>query len=79
MCEKTRCADTKQSYHTAQKRNGKLDLNDVKYIDKSDLSKLNRSKLLIGDMLFTYVGTFGHVALIEENDRYYLAPNVALI
>ena len=60
-------------------KNGKLDLNDVKYIDKSDLSKLTRSKLCIGDMLFTYVGTIGQVALIEENDRFYLAPNVALV
>ena len=60
-------------------RNGKLDLSDVKYIDKSDLSKLTRSKLYNGDMLFTYVGTIGQVAVIEENDKYYLAPNVALI
>ena len=60
-------------------KNGKLDLNDVKYIDKSDLSKLTRSKLCIGDILFTYVGTIGQVALIEENDRFYLAPNVALV
>ncbi len=60
-------------------RNGKLDLSDVKYIDKSDLSKLTRSKLYNGDMLFTYVGTIGRVAVIEENDKYYLAPNVALI
>ena len=30
-------------------------------------------------MLFTYVGTIGQVAVIEENDKYYLAPNVALI
>ena len=59
--------------------NGKLDLSDVKYIDKSDLSKLTRSKLYNGDMLFTYVGTIGRVAVIEENDKYYLAPNVALI
>lgn len=60
-------------------KNGKLNLQDVKYIDNSDLSKLTRSKLRIGDMLFTYVGTIGEVALIDENDRYYLAPNVALI
>ena len=60
-------------------KNGKLDLKDVKYIDKSDLSKLTRSKLHIGDMLFTYVGTIGQVALVNENDRFYLAPNVALI
>ena len=60
-------------------KNGKLDLTDIKYIDGSDFSKLNRSKLQIGDMLFTYVGTIGQVALIEEDDKYYLAPNVALI
>jgi len=29
--------------------------------------------------MFTYVGTIGGVALIQENDRYYLAPNVARI
>ena len=60
-------------------KNGKLNLEDVKYIDNSDLSKLTRSKLYVGDMLFTYVGTIGQVALIDENDKYYLAPNVALI
>lgn len=60
-------------------KNGKLNLDDVKYIDGSDLTKLNRSKLHIGDMLFTYVGTIGQVALIDEDDKYYLAPNVALI
>ncbi|WP_371928020.1 restriction endonuclease subunit S [Moraxella sp. FZLJ2109] len=58
---------------------GRLDLNDVKYIDNSDFSKLNRSKLFIDDVLFTYVGTVGNVALIPENDKYYLAPNVARI
>lgn len=60
-------------------KNGKLDLTDVKYIDNSDLSKLSRSKLHIGDMIFTYVGTIGQVALIDKEDKYYLAPNVALI
>ena len=60
-------------------KNGKLQLDDVKYIDHSDLTKLSRSKLHIGDMLFTYVGTIGQVALIDEEDKYYLAPNVALI
>lgn len=57
----------------------KLDLSDVKYIDKSDFSMLGRSKLFVGDIIFTYVGTIGNTALIPENDRFYLAPNVALI
>ena len=60
-------------------KNGQLNLNDVKYIDESDFSKLTRSKLYINDMLFTYVGTVGQVALVDKNDKYYLAPNVALI
>lgn len=60
-------------------KNGKLDLTDVKYIDNSDFSKLARSKLHVGDMIFTYVGTIGQVALIDKEDKYYLAPNVALI
>lgn len=60
-------------------KNGHLVLDDVKYIDNSDLTMLSRSKLHIGDMLFTYVGTVGQVALIDKNDKYYLAPNVALV
>ena len=58
---------------------GQLDLRDVKYIDGSDFSKLERSKLYKGDMLFTYVGTVGQVALVDCDDKYYLAPNVARI
>jgi type I restriction enzyme, S subunit len=57
----------------------KLDLTEVKFIDDSDFSKLNRSKLFINDLMFTYIGTIGEVALIDENDKYYLAPNVSRI
>ena len=60
-------------------KKGRLVLDDVKYIDNSEFSKLNRSKLKIGDMLFTYVGTVGEVALIDKDDTYYLAPNVAMV
>lgn len=60
-------------------KRGKIVLNNVKYIDGSDFSKLNRSKLIKNDILFTYVGTVGEVGLVEENNRFYLAPNVALI
>ncbi|NKY66466.1 hypothetical protein HF960_01955 [Weissella hellenica] len=60
-------------------KNGKIVLNDVKYIDNSDFSKLNRSKLFKNDLLFTYVGTIGEVAIVPVDDRFYLAPNVARI
>ena len=52
---------------------------DVKYVDNSDFSKLNRSKLYENDILYTYVGTVGQVGLVDKNDKYYLAPNVARI
>lgn len=60
-------------------KNNKLDLTDVKYIDNSELSKLSRSKLFVDDLMFTYIGTIGEVALIKENNKYYLAPNVSRI
>lgn len=60
-------------------KDNKIDLKDIKYIDNSDFSKLERSKLYEGDLLFTYVGTIGEVALITENDKFYLAPNVCRI
>lgn len=61
-------------------KNNALNLSEVKYIDDSDFTKLQRSKLYIGDLMFTYIGAnIGDVALINENDRFYLAPNVARI
>ena len=60
-------------------KNNRLDLTDVKYIDNSELNMLGRSKLYIDDLMFTYIGTVGEVALIEENNKFYLAPNVARI
>ena len=60
-------------------KNGRLILDDVKYIDNSNFSKLERSKLFVNDVLFTYVGTVGELAIIPENNRFYLAPNVSRI
>lgn len=60
-------------------KNGNIILNDVKYIDESDFSKLHRSKLIINDIMFTYVGTVGELAIIEDNNKFYLAPNVSRI
>lgn len=60
-------------------KNNNLILDNIKYIDGSDFSKLKRSKLFVNDILFTYVGTIGELVVIKENDKYYLAPNVARI
>ena len=60
-------------------KNGQLVLDHVKYIDGSNFAKLTRSKLFVNDIMFTYVGTVGEVAVIRENDKFYLAPNVSRI
>ena len=61
-------------------RHGELDLTDIKRIDKSVSEILPRSKLYSGDILLTYTGNgYGDCALISENDKYHLAPNVCKI
>lgn len=60
-------------------KQGKLILDDIYWIDKETSNFLNRSQLSKGDIVLTYVGTVGEVALIEEDNKYHLAPNVAKI
>lgn len=61
-------------------RNGTLDLTDIKRIDRSVSEKLPRSKLYINDILLTYTGNgYGDCAIVEENDKYHLAPNICKI
>jgi len=61
-------------------RDGKLDLSDVKRIYRDVSEGLQRSKLIKNDILFTYVGAnIGQFALIPENDKFHLAPNICRI
>ena len=61
-------------------RNGTLDLSDIKRIKKSVSDSLTRSKLYINDILLTYTGNgYGDCAIIKENDKYHLAPNICKI
>ena len=61
-------------------KNNQIILNQVKYIDGSEFEKLDRSKLFKNDMMLTYVGAnIGDVALIPEDDKFYMAPNIARI
>lgn len=61
-------------------RNGKLDLTDVKRISRDVSNALPRSKLYVNDILLTYTGNgYGDCALITENDKYHLAPNICKI
>lgn len=61
-------------------RNGILDLSDIKRIKKSVSDSLTRSKLYINDILLTYTGNgYGDCAIIKENDKYHLAPNICKI
>jgi type I restriction enzyme, S subunit len=61
-------------------REGKLDLTDIKKINKNVSDALPRSKLYKNDILFTYVGAnIGQFALIPENNKFHLAPNICRI
>ena len=55
----------------------KLILDDIKWIDRETSDLLPRSKLSTGDIVITYVGTVGEIGLIDKDDTYHLAPNVA--
>ena len=61
-------------------RDGVLDLTDVQRIKKEVSDTLIRSKLFKGDILFTYVGAnIGQFALVPEDNKYHLAPNICRI
>ena len=61
-------------------RNGELDLTDIKRISRKVSDGLTRSKIYKDDILLTYTGNgYGDCAIIEENDKYHLAPNICKI
>ncbi|MCG7543537.1 restriction endonuclease subunit S [Pseudoalteromonas sp. MM17-2] len=61
-------------------KNEKIDLTNIQRIYKRVSDKLPRSKLYIGDIVFTYIGAYiGDAVIIDENDKYHLAPNICLI
>ncbi|WP_156296052.1 restriction endonuclease subunit S [Limosilactobacillus reuteri] len=61
-------------------KNGELDLSNVKRISKEVSEKLPRSKVNKDEILLTYTGnSYGNCVIINENDKYHLAPNVCKI
>ena len=60
-------------------KKGHLVLDDIKWIDRETSDLLPRSKLYYGDILMTYAGTIGDVAMVDADNKYHLAPNVAKI
>ena len=61
-------------------KNGKLNRKDLSYISNEVSNSLPRSQLAAGDVVMTYVGAnIGGVAVIDDEYKYHLAPNVAKI
>ena len=61
-------------------KNGKLNRKDLSYISNEVSNSLPRSQLAAGDVVMTYVGAnIGDVAVIDDEYKYHLAPNVAKI
>lgn len=58
-------------------QNGKISFKDINYISKEDYYNINkRSKVSIGDILMSMIGTVGNVALLSEEN--FAIKNVAL-
>ena len=60
-------------------KNGHLVLDNIKWIDQAISDALPRSKLYKGDILMTYAGTIGDIAMVDKDNTYHLAPNVGKI
>jgi type I restriction enzyme S subunit len=61
-------------------KNDKIDKSNLVYISEEDYGKISkRSPLEKGDVLLTCLGTIGNVALFEEEFKFTLVRNVALI
>jgi type I restriction enzyme S subunit len=60
-------------------KQGKLNLENIHTIPKETSDILPRSQLKKGDLVISYVGTVGQVAVIQESNKFHLAPNVAKI
>jgi len=59
-------------------KNNGLKLNEVKYISKELSDFLVRSKLNKNDIVVTFIGAgTGESAIIEEDNKYHCAPNIA--
>ncbi len=58
-------------------QNAKISFKDINYISKEDYNNINkRSKVSIGDILMSMIGTVGNVALLSEEN--FAIKNVAL-
>ncbi len=61
-------------------KNGKLNRKGLSFISNEVSNSLPRSQLAPGDVVMTYVGAnIGDVAVIDNEHKYHLAPNVAKI
>lgn len=61
-------------------KDGRLDFNDIKYLNKTDFDKINlRSKVEYNDILFGMIGTIGNPVLIKENEINFAIKNMALL
>lgn len=60
-------------------KTGKIDFSEAYFIKKSDFDEINkRSKVDIGDVLFSMIGTVGMTTVVEENYPPFAIKNIGL-
>ncbi|MBQ6860596.1 MAG: restriction endonuclease subunit S [Clostridia bacterium] len=61
-------------------KNGKIDFNNVHYIDREDYKKISRNRpICVGDILISMIGTLGETAIVTESDGEFYGQNMFLV
>lgn len=73
---------TKEGYYlitSKHLKDNKIDFSDAYFISKEDYNRINnRSKVDVGDVLFSMIGTIGTTVVVERNYPFFAIKNVGL-
>lgn len=61
-------------------KNGKIDFENVNYIDIEDYKKISKNRqILVDDILISMIGTIGETAIVKEKDGAFYGQNMFLV
>ena len=61
-------------------KNGKIDFENVNYIDIEDYRKISKNRpILVDDILISMIGTIGETAIVKEKDGAFYGQNMFLV
>lgn len=61
-------------------KSGKIDFENVKYIDSDDYKKISKNRpILVDDILISMIGTLGEIAVVRKLDGIFYGQNMFLV